>query len=269
MTKIEAIEYLEKNIKLHELFNETKHQHKAIEALNMAIKTLQHEKERREDIYECPNCIGEVHKNYIYCPFCGIKVDEGITMNTHEAIKILRNTAWLGTNEDREKTEQAIEVVAEALQQEPKMVHQETLEQVMWERDIAIEQLKELGYGLGEKIRTDEALEQESSCRNTRQVDLISRQDAIKEISDEFENEWEEADVNFNHGLNMALSIIKALNSAEPKHGKWVDKGDFYVCSECGERMPYAVLGSKLSRAYAFMADYCPNCGARMESDEE
>lgn len=41
-------------------------------------------------------------------------------MNTHEAIKILRNTAWLGTNEDREKTEQAIEVVAEALEQEPK-----------------------------------------------------------------------------------------------------------------------------------------------------
>lgn len=40
-------------------------------------------------------------------------------MNTHEAIKILRNTAWLGTNEDREKTEQAVEVVAEALQQEP------------------------------------------------------------------------------------------------------------------------------------------------------
>lgn len=44
-------------------------------------------------------------------------------MNTHEAIKILRNTAWLGTNEDREKTEQAIEVVAEALEQEPKTRH--------------------------------------------------------------------------------------------------------------------------------------------------
>lgn len=26
-------------------------------------------------------------------------------------------------------------------------------EQVRWERDVAIEQLKELGYGLGEKIR--------------------------------------------------------------------------------------------------------------------
>lgn len=46
------------------------------DALNMAIETLQHEQERREDIYECSNCLGEVHKNYIYCPFCGIKVGE-------------------------------------------------------------------------------------------------------------------------------------------------------------------------------------------------
>ena len=46
------------------------------EAFNMAIEALQHEQERGEDIYECPNCIGEVHKNYIYCPFCGIKVGE-------------------------------------------------------------------------------------------------------------------------------------------------------------------------------------------------
>ena len=43
-------------------------------------------------------------------------------MNTQEAIKILRNTAWLGTNEDREKTEQAIEVVAEALEHEQNCV---------------------------------------------------------------------------------------------------------------------------------------------------
>ena len=46
-------------------------------------------------------------------------------------------------------------VPSEVVEQEPKMVHRETLEQVMWERDVAIEQLKELGYGLGEKIRTD------------------------------------------------------------------------------------------------------------------
>ena len=40
-------------------------------------------------------------------------------MTKQEAIKILRNTAWLGTNEDREKTEQAVEVISKALEQEP------------------------------------------------------------------------------------------------------------------------------------------------------
>lgn len=47
------------------------------DAVNVAIKTLQHEQERREDIYKCSNCIGEIHKNYMYCPFCGIKVGDG------------------------------------------------------------------------------------------------------------------------------------------------------------------------------------------------
>ena len=46
-----------------------------IDALNMAIKALKKEQERREDIYECPNCLGEVHINYVYCPFCGRKVE--------------------------------------------------------------------------------------------------------------------------------------------------------------------------------------------------
>ena len=49
----------------------------------------------------------------------------------------------------------------------------------MWERDLAIEQLKELGYSLGEKIRTD--------------GDTISRQDAIKALGEEPEV-WVDSD---------------------------------------------------------------------------
>lgn len=61
---------------------------------------------------------------------------------------------------------------------------------------------------------------------------------------------------------------IEALEQ-EPKQGHWIDKGDFYVCSECGERMTYAVLGSEFSRAYAFMSDYCPHCGSAMEVESD
>lgn len=42
-----------------------------------------------------------------------------------------------------------------ALEQQPNMVSRSAYEQVMWERDVAIVQLKELGYGLGEKPKTD------------------------------------------------------------------------------------------------------------------
>ena len=62
--------------------------------------------------------------------------------------------------------------------------------------------------------------------------------------------------------------VIEALGQ-EPKQGKWIDKGDFYVCSECGKRMTYAVLGPEFSRAYAFMSDYCPHCGSPMEVESD
>ena len=41
-------------------------------------------------------------------------------MTREEAIYILRNTAWLGTDKDRDETEQAVEVAIKALEQEPK-----------------------------------------------------------------------------------------------------------------------------------------------------
>ena len=41
-------------------------------------------------------------------------------MTREEAIYQLRNTAWLGTHEDREKTEEAVEMAISALEQEPK-----------------------------------------------------------------------------------------------------------------------------------------------------
>jgi len=165
-------------------------------------------------------------------------------------------------------------------------------EAVKWlsnlKKDIGKTQHQELWHYEQAIDKVIEALQQEPSCRNPRQVDLISKQDAVNEIHKYFVEEIDKtpteidesgdelyADmptVNSLLACNKELSKrIKSLPSAEPKRGKWVDKGDFYICSECGERMTYAALGSKCSRAYAFMSDYCPHCGARMEevSDEE
>lgn len=50
----------------------------------------------------------------------------------------------------------AMGMAIKALEQETSddAVSREVFEQIMWERDVAIEQLKELGYGFGEKPKT-------------------------------------------------------------------------------------------------------------------
>jgi hypothetical protein len=70
-------------------------------------------------------------------------------MTKEQARNTLRNAAWLGTNEDRERIERAVELLCGEPCEDA--VSRGVFEQVMWERDVAIDQLKELGYGFGEK----------------------------------------------------------------------------------------------------------------------
>ncbi len=74
------------------------------------------------------------------------KREEAIT-----GLKRLRNE-FSGYKPNEEMFDMAIK----ALEQEPcdDMVSRGVFEQVTWERDVAIEQLKELGYGFGEKPKT-------------------------------------------------------------------------------------------------------------------
>ena len=75
-------------------------------------------------------------------------------MTKEEAIEILKNTAWLGTNEDRVKTEEAVAMAIQALEHASTIeaVSVGTLEQFKWERDVALKQLEEIGKGLGSKM---------------------------------------------------------------------------------------------------------------------
>lgn len=71
MTKEEAIIQLRLGPGINEDVSEEYN-----DAADIAIETLQREQERQEDIYKCQYCFGEVHKNYIYCPFCGKRIEE-------------------------------------------------------------------------------------------------------------------------------------------------------------------------------------------------
>ena len=102
-------------------------------------------------------------------------------------------------------------------------------------------------------------------------TDTISRQAAIdaldvlcqehrykipgkRETYSQYNEAWQDA-------LDRAEGVIFNLPTAQPmrKKGRWIDTGSIeewwaeeFKCSECGESM----LGT---------ANYCPNCGAKME----
>ena len=58
--------------------------------------------------------------------------------------------------------------------------------------------------------------------------------------------------------MQEAAEAWKKERSEDPvKHGKWVMQGTAYGCSLCGEGVIHP------------FHNYCPNCGARMEGEED
>ena len=91
--------------------------------------------------------------------------------------------------------------------------------------------------------------------------DLISREQAIEAIEEyadrlQMVNWKENPNVPYKvYSLNWCINTIRDLPSAV-KHGTWTRVGDnSYKCSECGE-------------VSCCFADYCPDCGTRMDGEE-
>ena len=60
--------------------------------------------------------------------------------------------------------------------------------------------------------------------------------------------------------IKSILFGLKAADVAEVKHGRWIDG----VCSECGfDAMYYKGVPAQV------YTDYRPNCGARMDKEDE
>lgn len=87
--------------------------------------------------------------------------------------------------------------------------------------------------------------------------DLISRQDAIGKIKD-----WMKF-IGYSHSdrnvMECTIQMLEELPSAlqEQKTGRWINGLIGWNCSEC-------TLGTNQN-----WFNYCPNCGARMEREEE
>ena len=121
-----------------------------------------------------------------------------------------------------------------------------TYEQVRWERDTALEQLKELGYSLGEKPRKGDLISREELQMQLNCVDRL--QMTIDGRTIEVIPRW-----NVN-------KIIENLPTAE-RVGHWIEgqtAGQRFVkCSRCGHI------------EFDGTPNYCEDCGARMVSEDD
>lgn len=136
-----------------------------------------------------------------------------------------------------------------------KNIYKSLWAQVQWERDVAVEQLELLGYGLGEKIRTDE--------------DCISREAVLDEIDKYIKKAQSTGTVD--DFISFKELVVKQLPSVtpQPKRGKWevirkeyefmggiVNEAQGCKCSNCGGIVK-------------FKSDFCPNCGSYNGGDSE
>lgn len=127
-------------------------------------------------------------------------------------------------------------------------------------------------------------------------TDLISRADAIKAIESRQTEQWIDADVDYNNGLESAVAEIKALPSADRPtkciarinidvdevvkrikdeyeivdrpSGEWIDtRGDSWVCSNCGVEC-YVDEDYRPKDKRAMLMNYCHYRGVKMGGDK-
>ena len=101
----------------------------------------------------------------------------------------------------------------------------------------------------------------------------MSREEAIEILSDmraEYNLFGNEEEATRYHVLSWAIQEMKATHT-ERKVGKWIKHKDrtCWYCSECTTDDYYAYVWDFDTNEYKFQDKYCPNCGARMEGEED
>ena len=61
-----------------------------------------------------------------------------------------------------------------------------------------------------------------------------------------------------SHLLRMAIMNQPAADVEPVRHGRWIEDGDYQICSNCGEEHAWD----------EYRASYCDVCGAKMDLEE-
>lgn len=88
-------------------------------------------------------------------------------------------------------------------------------------------------------------------------AEYINRERARFEAKRYFKNMKE-----IQEDLDMLFCMLPAENVAPVRHGRWIDKGEYAVCTECGGRSGTQYEGVE---PIPLMTQFCPNCGAKMD----
>ena len=89
-------------------------------------------------------------------------------------------------------------------------------------------------------------------------AEYIEREAAIKELMND-------APEQVGYSREDAADCIRYIDAADVvpvRHGHWIDKGEYAVCTECGVRSGTQYDGVEL---IPLMTQFCPNCGAKMD----
>ncbi len=138
--------------------------------------------------------------------------EEKIALLIDELEDIRCNDYDADTDEDKTLKE-AVRVI-KALDHESsnEMVNRKVFEQVMWERDVAIDQLKELGYEFGERVITDS--------------DIISRKTVKSEYKRQFESNLKDEvrgiDLSEFADCTAFNKFIDDIPSVNLRESKWI-----------------------------------------------
>lgn len=96
-------------------------------------------------------------------------------------------------------------------------------------------------------------------------AEYLEREDLIKRLEARIKDYGGDCNSNAPIIANTYKAMLydvknmKKADVAEVKHGKWIKDRNCYTCSECG--FYYFANNSK--------ANYCPNCGAKIDKEEK
>lgn len=80
--------------------------------------------------------------------------------------------------------------------------------------------------------------------------------------------DYETIGVFTRESIEQIVSKLPAADVAEVRHGRWVDKTDISRAA-VEQRVDCSVCGQIFWTMSALLFNYCPNCGARMDEEDE